>query len=76
MRDPYRIDSLLEPAPEGTIYVCAACGKTSNTRSGWYSDNTRSSDGRWDESCMLHAVLCYKDKNPGGIWVAYNGGKP
>lgn len=37
-------------APEGTIFVCAACGKTSK-------DTNVFKDG-WDESCMLNAVLC------------------
>lgn len=40
-------------APPGTIWVCAACGKTERNRYG--------STGGWDESCMLHAVLCKED---------------
>jgi hypothetical protein len=57
-------------APEGQIYVCGACGKTSRTRYGFFSDGTargadfmpdgsRVSERGWDESCMMHAVLCY-----------------
>lgn len=42
-------------APEGTIYVCAACGKTAR--------DTYNGPRGWDESCMLNAVLCH-DKNP------------
>ena len=41
-------------APEGQLWVCAACGKTSRDRYG----EKKISDG-WDESCMLNAVLCY-----------------
>lgn len=37
-------------APEGTIWVCAACGKTSLDR--WQGPNG------WDESCATNAVLC------------------
>jgi hypothetical protein len=42
-------------APEGQIWVCGACGKTSKDR---YGDRNSS----WDESCALNAVLCYADK--------------
>jgi hypothetical protein len=38
-------------APPGTIYVCAACGKTARD----ILDGPRG----WDESCMLNAVLCH-----------------
>ena len=37
-------------APDGTIYVCVACGKTAN--------DYLHSPGGWDESCALNAVLC------------------
>jgi hypothetical protein len=40
-------------APAGTIFVCAACGKTSR-------DVTRGPAG-WDVSCMQHAVLCHDE---------------
>ena len=43
-------------APEGTIYVCAACGKTSRD---CYGDPGTS----WDESCSLNSVLCYETKD-------------
>lgn len=38
-------------APAGTVFVCAACGKTSDNL---YGEGARG----WDESCMLNAVLC------------------
>ena len=40
-------------APEGAIYVCNACGKRSADLYGdmWH-------DYGWDESCVMHAVLC------------------
>lgn len=45
-----------EIAPEGKIWVCGACGKTSR------GDYGTGSDYGWDESCMLNAVLCYEEK--------------
>lgn len=51
-------------APEGQIYVCNACGKTSKDLYG------EDSDYGWDESCSMHAVLCYSQKRfgAGGIY--------
>jgi hypothetical protein len=43
-------------AAEGTMFVCAACGKRSRDRYGFDPI-----DPGWDESCMLHAVLCRED---------------
>ena len=46
-------------APEGQIYVCSACGKTSRSNWGWDPETGKHdniSDG-WDSSCMTHAVL-------------------
>jgi hypothetical protein len=40
-------------APEGSVWVCGACGKTAKDRYGGPNDNPL-----WDESCMLNAVLC------------------
>ena len=40
-----------------TIYVCLACGKTSNDKYG----KVEASHG-WDESCYINSILCYKDK--------------
>jgi hypothetical protein len=46
-----------EFAPEGTIYVCLACGKTSKTRYGFDEQNKRTSMPGWDESCMMNCDL-------------------
>lgn len=40
-----------EPAPEGKIWRCGACGKTAKVR--WAFSDTSS----WDEACMLNAYL-------------------
>jgi len=54
-------------APEGQVFVCGACGKTSNDRYGDPSSG-------WDESCMLNAVLCYADRrDEKGLYVAVEG---
>ena len=42
-------------APEGAIWVCAACGKYSSNRIDGLAGSL------WDESCFLHAVLCFAD---------------
>lgn len=49
-------------APEGKIWKCMACGKTSKDLYGMeYRDQT--SKG-WDESCMLNSILIdIKSKN-------------
>lgn len=59
---------LTEPAPEGTIWVCGACGKTSPTKSGYGAQWERLVRNGWDASCMLHAVLCRR--LPDGTWEA------
>lgn len=65
MRD---VDSV---APDGTVYVCSACGKTSPTRSGWTAGGrARAAKSSWDESCMLHATLCVAGGPP---WTAVDG---
>ncbi len=52
-------------AAPGTIWVCGACGKRSRTRYGFDANNQRTAiDRGWDESCMLHAVLCYEGGPP------------
>ena len=43
-------------APEGQVFVCTACGKMSQDK---YGDQAITPG--WDESCMLHAVLCHSD---------------
>lgn len=58
-------------APEGTVFVCGSCGKTSRTRYGFIADGTprgsnylptgeRVAGHGWDESCSLNAILCYE----------------
>lgn len=46
-----------EVAPEGTLWVCMACGKTSRDLYGEQAINKG-----WDESCVLNAALCNIDK--------------
>lgn len=41
-----------EVAPDGAMYVCAACGKRSLDRYG-----EQALDPWWDESCMLNSIL-------------------
>lgn len=57
------------PAPDGQVYVCGACGKTSTTRYG------RGATNGWDESCMLHAVLCHVEKMDGKWQAVQRQGK-
>ena len=52
-------------APAGTLWLCAACGRTHPTR-------TPTGDGSgWDESCMLNAVLVYERLLADGRSVAW-----
>lgn len=53
-------ENVYERAPEGQIYVCGACGRTSPTRSGYDADGKKVASGSWDEACFLNAVLCYQ----------------
>ncbi len=46
------------PATPPQRWVCTACGKTSSTRYGFDSEQRQVADPGWDESCMLHAMLC------------------
>jgi hypothetical protein len=46
----YPLKHVAEP---GQVYVCGMCGKRSKDQYG----DLRIDRG-WDESCMLHAVLC------------------
>ena len=56
-----------QKAPAGQVFVCGACGKTSNDLYGDPSSG-------WDESCMLNAVLCYADRrDEKGLYVAVKG---
>ncbi len=68
MASPFRPQALendgTTPAPEGQIYVCAACGKRSRTRYGFDDNNQNVGPSHgWDESCMLNAVLCYEQRD-------------
>lgn len=55
-------DDGVTPAPEGQVWICGACGKRSRTRYGFDADEKPTTlDWGWDESCMLHAVLCFED---------------
>jgi hypothetical protein len=56
-------------APEGQVWVCAACGKRSKDR---YGD--QAIDRGWDVSCALNSVLCYEQKDERGHWVAVTEG--
>ena len=48
-------------APEGMIWVCGACGRTSRWRYGFDVDGNECEKSHWwDESCMMNAVLCYE----------------
>ena len=42
-----------EIAGVGKVFVCSACGKRSKDKYGY-----QKIDSSWDESCMMHAVLC------------------
>jgi hypothetical protein len=61
-------------ALDGQVWICGACGKRSRTRYGFDESKQRTAiDRGWDESCMLHAVLCHDDMRcVGGVfqWVA------
>lgn len=48
-----------EIAPEGKIWICAACGKRSRDLYG-----SQPIDYGWDESCLLNAVLADEDHSP------------
>lgn len=56
-------------APEGQVYVCGACGKTSYTQYGFDENDQSQADSGWDESCMMNAVLCY-ERRVDGVWHA------
>lgn len=46
-------------APEGSVWVCAACGKTARDRYGIVGEHSHG----WDESCALNAVLRHQQKH-------------
>lgn len=49
----------------GGIWVCGACGKTSQWR---YPDHGREQHPGWDVSCMLNAIHCAAEKVD-GKWI-------
>ena len=59
-------------APEGAIWVCAACGKTHKDQYGMEGESSHG----WDESCMLNAVLCHSEQQPDPdgrlTWLAFD----
>lgn len=65
--DPYAVGDYV--APEGQIWVCGACGKTSRSKYG------NQAQYGWDESCVMNAVLCYERVNDHDEWVAVEDGK-
>ena len=73
-------DNGTTPAPDGCIYVCCACGKTSPTRYGFDARNRNVAMPGWDESCMCNAALFRKDdlitKPNGRVASIREGAKP
>lgn len=49
-------------APEGHIWVCLACGKTSKTKYGFTSDDKSCCDLGWDASCVLNSQMLPVDR--------------
>jgi hypothetical protein len=72
-------DDLWALAPDGQVYVCGACGKTSRNQAGFERrDNPRGGPSvaahGWDESCMLNAILCFKKAATETEWKAVPSG--
>lgn len=51
------VDKLI--APQGSIWACTACGKTSDHQ---YGEGEKTMHG-WDVSCSMHAVLIKDDES-------------
>lgn len=49
-------------APEGHLWVCLACGKTSKTRFGFDESNARVAMRGWDASCVMNSELIAIDR--------------
>jgi hypothetical protein len=49
-------------APDDSLYVCCACGKTSTTEYGFDETGKSTASPGWDESCMLNANLFPKSR--------------
>ncbi len=52
-------DHLYMEAPDGMVWVCAACGK-----------QRKVPNDLGDTSCILHSVLCYEQDQGPMHWVA------
>lgn len=61
-------------APDGQVWVCGACGKTSRTRYGWDHTQRSVASPGWDASCMTWAVLCHAERDPDGSYRAVESG--
>jgi len=48
-------------APDGSIYVCHACGKTSRDQYGYSKEYPETSLG-WDVSCVMNSHLYKIDR--------------
>lgn len=46
-----------ERAPEGSVYVCGACGKVSHWRYGFDLAGKNDATRGWDESCAMNCAL-------------------
>lgn len=49
-------------APDNQIYVCTACGKTSEWLYGWDDQGAKCSSPGWDASCTIYAELFDRKK--------------
>lgn len=53
-------------APDGQVWVCAACMKRARSRWGFDANNESTViDYGYDSSCVSSAVLCYADLHDG-----------
>lgn len=65
-----------ELAPDGQVWVCAACGKRARSRYGFnVVGGSTVIDRGWDTSCMMHAILCHAEKRD-GVFMPVDGVKP
>lgn len=64
-------------APEGTVFVCGACGKCARSRYGCDAAGVSTViDPGWDSSCMWWAVLCHEvSVRADGKWDAVEAGE-
>ena len=65
--------------PDGYIFVCRACGKTSWSHYGFDADGRNVCSYGWDESCMMNCALYKTDQvliREGGSRVIHVEGDP